>query len=161
MGWFKRKADPMTTRARELHSEIAVLEAQIEQLHHAETLADPRQIQTVLTETPYLPADPVLRADEELSRSLPPATDPDCPGLINDQGVRKFDLAGWWRRIQDRREPSATGNDKLVTYLAAGNPYGYQALRCERRVARNRFILLSLALLGMLWTVLSLLIPQL
>jgi hypothetical protein len=161
IGWFKRKPDPMTSRSRELHHEIAALESQIAQLSDASTLADPRQIQTVLQETRYLPPDPILRADEELTHSLPPITDPNCPGLFNNQGVRKFDLAGWWLRARRQPAPAPTGNDKLVAYLAAGRNYGYTALRSERRVARNRFILLAFVLLAMLWTVLSLLIPQL
>ena len=161
MGWFKRKIDPMTSRSRELHREISALESQIAQLSDASTLADPLQIQTVLEETRCLPPDPILRADEALIHSLPPATDPNCPGLYNDQGVRKCDLAGWWLRVTRQTAPVPTGNDKLVAYLAAGRNYGYTALRSERRVARNRFILLALVLLAMLWTVLSLLIPQL
>jgi hypothetical protein len=161
MGWFKRKIDPMTSRSRELHSEIAALESQINQLSNASTLGDPLQIHTVLKETRYLPPDPILRADEALTHSLPPVTDSNCPGLYNDQGVRKFDLAGWWLRARRQPAPSPTGNDKLVAYLAAGRNYGYTALRSERRVARNRFILLAFVLLAMLWTVLSLLIPQL
>jgi len=158
---FKRKADPMTSRSRELHQEIAALESQIAQLSDASTLADPRHIQTVMEETCYLPPDPILRADKALTHSLPPVTDPECSGLYNDQGVRKFNLADWWHRVQHRLTPTPAGNHKLVTYLAAGRDYGYTALRGERRVARNRFILLALALLGMLWTLLSLLIPQL
>ena len=161
MGWFKRKIDPMTSRSRELHSEIAALESQIAQLSSASTLTDPLQIHTVLKETRYLPPDPILRADEALTHSLQPVTDSNCPGLYNDQGVRKFDLAGWWLRVKRQPAPAATGNDKLVAYLAAGRNYGYTALRSERRVARNRFILLAFVLLAMLWTVLSLLIPQL
>ena len=165
IGWFKRKLDPMTSRSRELHDEINALESQIAQLHNASTLADPGKIQSVLEQTPYLPADPILRADEELTHSLPPSTDPNCPGLYNDQGVRKFDLAGWWLRVKREPAPASaptiSGNEKLVAYLAAGRNYGYTALRKEKRVARNRFILLALVLLAMLWTVLSLLIPQL
>ena len=161
MGWFKRKINPMTSRSRELHSEIAALESQIAQLRDASTLADPHQIRTVLKETRYLPPDPILSADETLTHSLPPATDSNCSGLYNDQGVRKFDLAGWWLRARSQPASSPTGNDKLVAYLAAGRNHGYTALRSERRVARNRFILLAFVLLAMLWTVLSLLIPQL
>lgn len=161
MGWFKRKIDPMTSRSRELHSEIAALESQINQLSNASTLGDPLQIHTVLKETRYLPPDPILRADEALTHSLQPVTDSNCPGLYNDQGVRKFDLAGWWLRARRQPATSPAGNDKLVAYLAAGRNYGYTALRSERRVARNRFILLASVLLAMLWTVLSLLIPQL
>ena len=105
MGWFKRKIDPMTSRSRELHSEIAALESQIAQLSNASTLGDPLQIHTVLKETRYLPPDPILRADEALTHSLPPVTDSNCPSLYNDQGVRKFDLAGWWLRAPAPTRP--------------------------------------------------------
>jgi hypothetical protein len=161
MGWFKRKIDPMTSRSRELHSEISALESQIAQLSNASTLGDPLQIHTVLEETRYLPPNPILRTDKVLTHSLPPGTASNCPDLYNDQGVRKFDLAGWWLRARRQPAPSPTGNDKLVAYLAAGRNHGYTALRSERRVARNRFILLAFVLLAMLWTVLSLLIPHL
>ncbi|MFM1556479.1 MAG: hypothetical protein ACKJR1_08335, partial [Limisphaerales bacterium] len=114
MGWFKRKIDPMTSRSRELHSEIAALESQINQLSNASTLGDPLQIHTVLEETRYLQPDPILRADEALTHSLQPVTDSNCPGLYNDQGVRKFDLAGWWLRARCQPAPSPAGNDKLV-----------------------------------------------
>ena len=110
MGWFKRKIDPMTSRSRELHSEIAALESQIAQLRDASTLADPHQIRTVLKETRYLPPDPIRRADGTLTHSLPPATDSNCSGLYNDQGVRKFDLAGWWLRARCRALRSSAAN---------------------------------------------------
>ena len=81
----------------------------------------------------------------------------DSPRLYNDQGVRKFDLHGWWQRL-NRTWRQPTPNEKLVTYLAAGRNHGYTALRKETRVARNRLILLTLVLIAVLWSILSLLI---
>ena len=46
-------------------------------------------------------AQPVI-ASSSPAHSLPPVTDPNCPGLFNDQGVRKLDLAGWWLRVRHR-----------------------------------------------------------
>ena len=69
---------------------------------------------------------------------------------------------GWWQRLKKPDvAPEPTPNEKLVTYLAAGRNHGYTALRKETRVARNRLILLTLVLIAVLWSILSLLIPQL
>ena len=76
--------------------------------------------------------------------------------------MRKFDLYGWWQRIKKEEGlPEPNPNEKLVTYLATGRSHGYTALRKETRIARNRFILLAIVLIGVLWSILSLLIPQL
>ena len=116
----------------------------------------------MLDESANLPVDPILRTDEELSGNLTDDPEHDCPGLYNDQGLRKFDLYGWWQRLKQREcLPVTTPDEKVVTYLVAGRNVGYLALRKEQRVARNRFIILTLALIALLWTVLSLLIPQL
>ena len=162
MGWFTRTPDPMAVRTRELTTEIAALESQIAHLSDAAHSTDRHQIQTALDETPDLPPDPVLQADLEFPELLPAEPARECPGLFNDQGVRKFDLAGWWRRVKQRAPlPTPTPSENIVTFIASGKNHGYTSLRKERRVARNRFILLAFVLLAMLWTVLSLLIPQL
>jgi hypothetical protein len=162
MGWFTRNPDPMAVRTRELTTEIAALESQIDQLHDAAQSTDRHQMQTVLEKTPDLPPDPVLQADLEFPEMLPAEPARDCPGLFNEQGVRKFDLAGWWRRVKQRTPlPTPTPSENIVTFIASGKNHGYTSLRKERRVARNRFIILTLVLLGFLWSILTLLIPQL
>jgi cell division septum initiation protein DivIVA len=162
MGWFTRKPDPMTARARELTREIAELETQIDHLNDAAQSSDRHQIQTVLEATPALPPDPVFRPGVDLPGTLPAEAARDCPGLFNDQGLRKFDLAGWWRRVKQRTPlPAPTPSENIVTFIASGKNHGYTSLRKERRVARNRFIILTLVLLAMLWSILSLIIPQL
>ena len=162
MGWFTRKPNPMTARTRELNAEIAALEFEILQLNEAVDFSDPRQIQTVLEETRSMPADFFLRPEEELVGPIPTEPERDCPGLYNDQGLRKFDLAGWCRRLKrSEQQPTPTKNEQLVTLIAAGRHHGHTALRKDTRLARNRFILLALVLLAVLWSILSLLIPQL
>ena len=109
-----------------------------------------------------MPADPFLEAEEELAGSIPIEPERDCPGFFNDQGLRKFDLAGWWLRMKHLEPLSApTKNEQLVTLIATGRHHGHTALRRDTRLARNRFILLTLVLLAVLWSILSLLIPQL
>ena len=160
MGWFGGKSDVMKSRARELNSQIERLEQQISDLEHVSTSRNATEIRTTLEETSPLPKDPVLSNDAKPADLFPP--EPDCPGLYNEQGVRKFDLHGLWLRLKKTDTTSEpTPNEKLVTYLAAGRNHGYTALRKETRVARNRFILLTLVLITVLWSILSLLIPQL
>ena len=162
MGWFKRKPDHSGARAVELNGEIAALEHQIAQLQDAVDSRNPEEVRTAMEQSIQLRADPILRADESLAETFPRDLPRDAPGLYNEQGVRKFDLHGWWQRLKKTESiPEPTPNEKLVTYLAAGRNHGYTALRKETRVARNRFILLTLVLIAVLWSILSLLIPQL
>ena len=44
-----------------------------------------------------------------------------------------------------------TSNPKLVNYLAAGSVQGLRPLRYEKRVARNRLLLLLAILIAVLW----------
>ena len=108
-----------------------------------------------------MPVYPFLKTEEELAESIPEEPERDCPSLYNDLGLRKFDLAGWWLRMK-RLEPlpAPTKNEQLVTLIATGRHHGHTALRRDTRLARNRFILLTLVLLAVLWSILSLLIPQ-
>ena len=72
-------------------------------------------------------------------------------------GTRKFDWATLWQRLKNNFRGPATSNPKLVSYLAAGSIQGLRPLRYEKRVARNRFILLvaglALALWGIIWII--------
>src|SRR6185295_7192989 len=78
----------------------------------------------------------------------------NTPEHYNDLGVRKYDLPALWRRIRNQFRGPSTTNPKLVSYLAAGGIQGLRPLRYEKRVARNRFIVLVaclfLVLLGII-----------
>ncbi len=162
MGWWKKKSDPLSERARALQREIATLEAQI------------RELQTTLNRTPLPRSEPPAAAArsepppgpktasapepifEELSRSaLEPLSEPPPEELYNEMGVRKFDFTTVWRRWRQRWHHKATLNPRLISYLAAGGVQGLQPLRRERRAARNRCVLLAvillLLLLGTIW----------
>ena len=109
-----------------------------------------------------MPTSPFIKDEEGLPESIPAEPERDCPSLYNDLGLRKFDLAGWWMRVKRAKPlPAPTKNEQLVTLIAAGRHHGHTALRKDMRLARNRFILLVLVLLAVLWSILSLLIPQL
>ncbi len=164
MRLFRKKADPISHRARALNSEIAALEAQI------------RRYESKLERGAAAPSkDPfggddrsenrdargAVRQHRELElaevhhRRLTSNPLSDRETLhINELGVRKYDLPGLIARVKDFFRAPTTSNPKLVSYLAAGGIQGLRPLRYEKRVARNRFIvfvgILFLLLLGIL-----------
>ena len=175
MGWFKKKSDPISERSQALNEEIAALEAQIKELHDREARPSPptrslaaKPVQTLprlrSTVLPHAqaasshapgprsgPPEPVFEElDQRRLQSPPEAASPEH---YNELGVRKYDLASVWRRLKNNLRGPATSNPKLVNYLAAGSIQGLRPLRYEKRVARNRFVLLVvflvLILLGM------------
>ncbi|MCX8157885.1 MAG: hypothetical protein N3J91_15835 [Verrucomicrobiae bacterium] len=173
MGWLKRKADPLQTRERDLNTQIAELEARIRRLSAqlparpsspVGTAASPR------TAPPAAPGGGPVRPREVPSRPAvtppmprpapkPAAVVPEPaahPELYNELGVRKFDLAGAWRRLTAWWQPQPPSNPLLVKYLAYGGLREPVALRFEKRVARNRFLVLVGAFLVVLWILLTL-----
>jgi hypothetical protein len=164
MAWFNKKPDPISDRARALSDEIAVLEAQIKQLDARlqSDEAGPRLRSTAVPRsgtgshlTPNAAPEPTASAAanepifEEVDRGqLKPGIEAaNTPEHYNELGVRKYDLPALLRRIRNHFRGPSTTNPKLVSYLAAGGIQGLRPLRYERRVARNRFILLVVVLL--------------
>jgi hypothetical protein len=158
MAWFRKKADPISDRARALNDEIAALEAQIKTLdgHLQQHNSQPRLRSTALPHGGKLNralnsgavAAPAASAHEpifeELGKDLlqPRTEGPSTPEHYNELGVRKYDLPAFLRRFRNHFRGPSTTNPKLVSYLAAGGIQGLRPLRYEKRVARNRFILL-------------------
>lgn len=162
MALFKKKIDPISDRARALNHEIADLEEQIRKLDS--------QLQENRTTPPRL-RTPAIPGAGQTHRPAPPATasatepifevidqDPikaraengSTPDHYNELGVRKYDLPALLRRIRGQFQGPSTTNPKLVNYLAAGGIHGLRPLRYEKRVARNRFILLVSIILAVL-----------
>ena len=163
MAWFRKKADPISERSRELNSEIAALESKIKKFSTQVENAPPgprlRSTATPRTATPsQLPATPTVPVFEKVdTKGLIKPTEPaDTPDHFNEFGVRKFDLPALFRRLRERFRGQTASNPKLVNYLAAGGIQGMRPLRREKRIARNRTIALAiillLVLLGM-WAV--------
>jgi hypothetical protein len=96
--------------------------------------------------------EPIFESFEQAS----PATSNEKDPHYNDLGVRKYDIAGAWRRMRTMISGPATHNPKLVSYLAAGSIRGLRPLRYEKRIARNRFIFLTLFFVVILWSMLGL-----
>jgi hypothetical protein len=158
MAWFKKKPDPISERARALNEQIAALEAQIKHLTerpdepstprlrstalpHGQTLAHPSGAHAAV--------DPVFEeVEQDPFKSQPETT---APGPSHELGVKRNDLRAGWRRFKSHFRGPATSNPKLVNYLAAGSIQGLRPLRYEKRVMRNRFILLVALLVLVLW----------
>jgi hypothetical protein len=219
MGWFKKKRDPISERARMLNQQIAALEEQIAQLaaqtHEAsqgnsngphEEVSPPasepakpvRNVPPPETPPPRPPAaTPTVKPSPQprlRSTALPhgptisaqpatptasPTTPPHAPGTVPIQepifeevgqnpfkstgeapavvapapelGTRKNGLVSFWQRLTNHFRGPPTSNPKLVNYLAAGSIQGLRPLRYEKRVARNRFIVLVILLALVLW----------
>ena len=167
MTLFKKKVDPISERKRALNAEIAALEAKIQKLGTQvnQPQSHPRLRSTAMphrstvsthatTPAPQLvPTEPIF---EEVDQNKLKAKNETVttPNHYNDLGVRKYDLHSFIQRIKNHFNPPPTSNPRLLTYLAAGSFQGMRPLRYEKRVARNRFILLVtiffLALLGIL-----------
>ena len=86
-------------------------------------------------------------------KSFQPEADPR--DHYNELGVRKYDLPALWQRLRNHFRGPTTNNPRLVNYLAAGGVHGLRPMRYEKRVARNRFILLVVVLFLILLGVIS------
>jgi hypothetical protein len=164
MGLFKKKADPISDRARALSEEIAALEAQIKRLgakgQTAPVANAPRLRSTAMPQgaaayapappqPPPAPREPIFEEVDQNRLQAKEEAD-TTPGHYNDLGIRKYDLAAFLRRIKNNFRGPSTMNPKLVNYLAAGSIQGLRPMRYEKRVARNRFLFIFLGVLALL-----------
>ncbi|MBU6398830.1 MAG: hypothetical protein KGS61_00795 [Verrucomicrobia bacterium] len=156
---FKKRTDPISERARALNAEISALESQIKRLNTTlnQVRAQPRLRSTTLPHGPASspgkpPAPEPVFEEVPQHRIQTPANGDSSPAHFNDLGMRKYDLPGAWRRLHGLfRPPPPPANPKLVSFLAAGSVQGLRPLRYEKRVARNRFIVLVVLFVLILW----------
>jgi hypothetical protein len=198
MGWFKKKSDPITERARSLNDQIAQLERQIAELSGkmqevpaeepplvqepevvrakelppaaASQAAQPRLRSTALPRsqgvvvhgaTPPLPtAAPEPVFEDVAANPFKNGGEPHIDEVQPDLGVRKNGLGSLVRRLSAHFRGPPTTNPKLVNYLAAGSIQGLRPLRYEKRVARNRVIVLVFVLVLILWGILSVILRR-
>jgi len=99
-----------------------------------------------------MPREPVFEQLDYQKSKVQPEIEAS-PERYNDLGVRKYDLMGAFRRLKNHIRGTPTANPKLVSYLAAGSIKGLRPLRYEKRIARNRFIFLSIFFVLILWGV--------
>ena len=143
---FSSRAKVLNNRARELKAEIRKLEKQFTQ--------EPKYQRTTSSRGKYEQrgtGDTRLRSMfetiEHVSLGLKNnARDPEAH--YNAQGVKKLDPMGWIKR-QSEKNPALENTDaeqanttKWVQYMATGGVQGIEPLRREKRIARNRFLLM-------------------
>jgi hypothetical protein len=171
MGLFKKKADPISERSRELKAKIAELESRIKKLNqnqNAEAGNRPRIRSTAYPQGPGIPprqaippqsAEPVFEHVDQNQLKEPP--EPLTTSRhFNELGARKYNLVSLIERIKRHFRGPPAANPKLVNYLAAGNIQGLRPLRYERRVARNRFIALTVVFVVVLFGIFYFLIRR-
>lgn len=154
MGLFKKKTDPVRDRSRALNGQIASLEAKIKKLNQQiEGNPSPRLRSTACADggaaslprkAPGSPGGEPIFEEVDQNRLTAAAEPPVTAHHFNELGVRKYDLFAVWERIKKHFQAPPAANPKLINYLAAGSIQGLRPLRYEKRVARNRFLLLTL-----------------
>jgi hypothetical protein len=176
MGLFKKKPDPIADRARTLNNQIAAIEAEIQKLaerkeappaatHSSLAAYSPAAVESPSTGHPrlrstarprghHVPAAVHEPMFEEVGQDrIKTASEPTPPSNHHELGVRKDDLPSVWERLKMHLRGPVASNPKLVQYLSAGSIQGLRPLRYEKRVARNRFIVLAVFLLLALWVI--------
>ena len=158
-----KKNDPISERAHALTDQIASLEAEIKRLdNQLQHTPVPRLRSTALPHGATVarihePPPPPAAREPVFEEVKPVQTDDETapPDQFNDLGVRKYDLPGFLGRLRQHFRRPTTSNPRLVTYLDAGGVQGLRPLRYEKRVARNRFIVLVVVLFLVLLGVIS------
>lgn len=153
MAWFEKRKDPLLERESRLKAKLAEVELQIAALD-VEMQQAPPEPKWRSTARPHSTTAAAQEAAnragfEDLRQQRPGRGTPKpvTPARLNPHGIAKFDLAGMIRRWRQRFGRPSPRQPQLVTYLAAGGIHGLPALRHEKRVARNRFLLLCAAFL--------------
>jgi hypothetical protein len=141
-----KRTDPISQRERTLDAEIEALQEQIRQLGSQVGAAGSTERDAAV----FGPREPVFEAvDHQRVKSHgEPALTAEH---YNELGVRKYDLAGAWKRFRSNFHGPPASNPKLINYLAAGSIQGLRPLRYEKRVARNRVLALAFLLAMVLW----------
>ena len=151
MSLFRKKSDPLSDRARALEAEIAALQAQIKQAE---------------TDQPLWPGTPKLRPAtlpggsraEAVAAPAAPVFEPvdqkrlqAAAGPHPELGPRPRGFLAAVQNLKRRFGLTPSSNPKLVKLLDSGQIQGLRPLRYERRVARNRFFMLTALLLAVLY----------
>lgn len=170
---LKKKPDPISDRARTLNDQIAALESEIKKLDtQIQRAPSPKLRSTAMphgTTVPHnsekslsapSPATHEPLFEEINSTSISARAEAESPGHYNDLGVRKYDLPALWGRLRNHFRGPTSNNPRLVNYLAAGGIHGLRPMRYEKRVARNRFILLVAVLFLILLGVISIFVKN-
>jgi len=156
MALFRKNTDLLSERARALEAKIAALQAQIKQAEAGTPLwpGSPKLRSTALPGGSKVTAVPTSAApvfedvDQKRLKAAPAAAPAHAHPELNP---RPRGGAGTLQNLKRHFGLTPTGNPKLVKLLDSGQIRGLRPLRYERRVARNRFFVLSAVLLAVLY----------
>ena len=159
MKLVRRKKPSLEKRERELSTELSALSDKIEALEKklhpkTSTLKSEKQKARAEKNSAHEPEQPLFEEPSvthvgDIKRSEP------APELFNEDGVRKFNLPAAWTRLKQFINGPQAQNTKFVSHLTKGSPHGLPPLRREKRMARQRFLIMFTALLLILWFVSS------
>jgi hypothetical protein len=143
----------LQARLHDLESQIAALNAQIQQEQSQPRLRSTAQPHATAT-SPQVPGthgEPAFEAVNHQRVTNPFQPEAGGPASRDELGVRSYNplavVRRWWRQMRGTQ----TTNPTLVRYLAAGNVQGLRPLRYEKRVARNRFLVLLVLFLVVIY----------
>lgn len=148
------RKDPISARARNLDHRARELKAEIRRLQKQSSLEPKFQRTTAVRPNKQPRTDEKSSMDSlfdtvehDVLRVVEKVRDPKAH--YNALGVRKLDPLGWVRRHTEKQPESKTNPDhiksedqKWVQYMAAGGVQGIEPLRREKRIARNRFLMM-------------------
>lgn len=161
MSLFKKKSkDPYNLRIRQLNEQIAELENRIKQLKN-QAEKDVSQGSTCFTSSKdavnkkNTTQEPVFEQIDNSPLTPLEQRQSNPSELYNELGIRKYDLYSAIKRFMNKFRKTDNVPTRFVNHLLVGNLDGLRPLRYERRVARNRFILLVVCLFIILWGLLS------
>ncbi len=104
--------------------------------------------------------EPIFEELDQDRLKRDPEPKPAPVDLTSDLGMRKKGVFALLHRLRQHFRGPATSNPKLVNYLAAGSIQGLRPLRYEKRIARNRFVMLAALLILLLWGIIAILIKH-
>ena len=163
MGFWRKKPDPIAQKAKSLDAQIAAIEGQIQKLaaEMQRTRTQPHVRSTVFPQNPAPARDTETASPEPVfetvdHRHIAPVPEGESTSAhYNDRGLRKFDILAVWKRVARLVRGPSSNHPRLVHLLAAGSIRGVRPLRYEKRVARNRFIVLVAVFTLVLWVILT------
>ena len=153
--------DPFSARAKRLNGRARAVHAKIQQLEK-EVVEAPRYRSTVLgqageraaPEARLLMESTFETVEHESLYSKQDQMDPTAH--YNALGLRKLDPMGWFRRQGrqssnlPREETADKTSHQWVRYMATGGVQGMEPLGREKRIARNRFLMMFVVFLAIL-----------
>lgn len=168
---LQARKDPISARARNLNVRARELKAEIRRLKKQSSLEPKFQRTTsVLSARSDDSSEPSSMGalyetvEHDDLRVVEQIRDPEAH--YNALGVRKLDPMSWVRRRTGKKpEPKTktileeTEHQKLVQYMAVGSVQGIEPLRREKRIARNRFLMMFLVFLLVLCGVFAVMRP--